>query len=354
MSNTYTCIVCGKQFEWPYPKKICSQQCDSIFKSNAMRAKLQKRWSSTPYKSKLSEQALDVMHQYNNIHDTSLKQLVTNILDQIGQSYQLDYTVDGVTYDISIPSLQMVMCVDASVNNVAFRDVEDSIYIHRDDSYLKSKHAADHGLRCVHWYDWDDVFKLPLMLSNPVTVYARNCTVAPVDISESNLFMNMYHLQKARNGVKVSLGLFHENDLVQVMTFGHPRFNRNYEWELYRFCSDPTVRIVGGASKLFKHFVQQVNPESIITYCDAAKFTGSVYEKMGMKFRSFTTPSIIWSRGAEQMSNNVLSRFRYDGLFGTNYGKDASNQELMILNGWLPVYNCGQYTYEWHKQSPCI
>lgn len=314
-----------------------------------MRAKLQKRWSTVGYKTKLSDQALALMHQYDGIHDDTLKLLIINVLGSIGQLYQTDYSVDGVVYDIYIPSLRTVMCMDASVNNVAFRDVTDSIYIHRDDGYIKSKHAFGRGYRCIHWYDWDDVFKLPLMLSNPTSIYARDCKIDNVEISESNLFLNMYHLQKARNSVKVSLGLFYQNNLVEVMTFGHPRFNKNYEWEIFRFCSDPTLRVVGGASKLFKKFVELVNPESVITYCDAAKFTGAVYEKMGMKFRSFTKPSIIWSRGTEQMSNNVLTRFRYDGLFNTNYGKDANNTELMIMNGWLPVYNCGQYTYDWHK-----
>ena len=32
--------------------------------------------------------------------------------------------------------------------------------------------------------------------------------------------------------------------------------------------------------------------------------------------------------------------------FGTNYGKGTSNEQLMLDNGWLPVYDCGQAVYE--------
>ena len=344
MSSRCVCKVCGKEFDSATPRVICSRECNSKFK---MKNALHPRRRVCGYKTQLSEQAREIMHQYCGVQDNTLKQLVVNVLNSIGQSYQVDYAIGDLTYDIYIPALRTVMCIDASVNTVAFRDVEDSIYIHRDDGYLKSMYAADHGYRCIHWYDWDDIFKLPLMLSNPAPIYARDCKIDYVGIPESNLFLNMYHLQKARNGVKISLGLFYHNNLVEVMTCGHPRFNSNYEWEIFRFCSDPTIRVIGGASKLFKRFIESVNPKSVITYCDVAKFTGNVYDNMGLKFRSFTNPSIIWSRGAEQLSNNILTRFRYDGLFNTHYGKDANNTELMIMNGWLPVYNCGQYTYDW-------
>ena len=302
----------------------------------------------------LSDDAMAVMHQYNNVRDMAMRDLIVSVLDTLNQEYLLDVVVDGVAYDIAIPPLQMLICADASVNCVAYRDVTDNLYAHRRDGYNQSIHAAQRGWRCVHWYDWDDIFKLPLLLSTPQPIYARDCTVAEISQPESNLFMNMYHLQRSRKGVKYALGLFYKDELVQVMTFGYPQFNKHYEWEIFRFCSDPIYRVVGGVSKLFKHFVDTKDPESIITYCDASKFTGAVYSRIGMTLKSFTHPSIIWSKGTEKMPTNVLTRFSYDGMFGTHYGPEANNQELMILNGWLPIYNCGQYVYHWHKATPCI
>ena len=40
-------------------------------------------------------------------------------------------------------------------------------------------------------------------------------------------------------------------------------------------------RVVGGASKLFKQFITDDDPESIISYCDLRYFTGELYTNLG-------------------------------------------------------------------------
>jgi hypothetical protein len=41
------------------------------------------------------------------------------------------------------------------------------------------------------------------------------------------------------------------------MTFGKNRFKKqSNEWEMIRFCNKLNTNIIGGASKLFKHFLQ--------------------------------------------------------------------------------------------------
>jgi hypothetical protein len=67
---------------------------------------------------------------------------------------------------------------------------------------------------------------------------------------------------------KIRLGLKYNNELVFIMTFSKPRFNKNYEWEMVRFCGLKDHTIVGGASKLFKHFVEKYNPKSVLSYAD--------------------------------------------------------------------------------------
>ena len=59
-----------------------------------------------------------------------------------------------------------------------------------------------------------------------------------------------------------------------------------------------------------------------------------------------TPPQEIWSKGKNKITANLLRQRGYDQLFRTNFGKGASNDELMIEHGWLPVYDCGQLVYE--------
>ena len=69
------------------------------------------------------------------------------------------------------------------------------------------------------------------------------------------------------------------------MTFGKPRYNKNYEWELVRFCSH--FQVVGGAEKLFTYFRNRYKPKSIISYCDKSKFIGKVYTNLGFYIQKY-------------------------------------------------------------------
>ena len=131
------------------------------------------------------------------------------------------------------------------------------------------------------------------------------------------------------------------------MTFGKPRYTQKYEYELLRLCTGHGLSVTGGASKLFNYFVKHYQSKSIISYCDLAKFTGHVYEQIGMKLDHTTAPAKVWSKGNSRITDNLLRQRGFDALFKTSYGKGTSNEQLMIDHNWLPVYDCGQavYTY---------
>lgn len=135
------------------------------------------------------------------------------------------------------------------------------------------------------------------------------------------------------------------------MTFGKPRYNKNYQWELLRLCTDVNYRVVGGTERLFKNFKINYSPESIISYCDSSKFIGNIYIKLGFKLVNDGRPSKHWSKQTSHITDNLLRQQGFDRLFKTNYGKGTSNEELMLENGWLPIYDCGQAVYVWNNAS---
>ena len=125
------------------------------------------------------------------------------------------------------------------------------------------------------------------------------------------------------------------------MTFGKPRYNKNYQWELLRLCTNSDYIIVGGAERLFKYFTKTYKPESIISYCDISKFTGNVYYSLGFTLKEQTKPAKIWSKDDRRITDNLLRMRGFDQLFGTMYGKGILNEELMLEHGWKPIYDCG-------------
>ena len=216
---------------------------------------------------------------------------------------------------------------------------------------LKTIVANKSGFNCVHIWDWDNWNKVINLLLSKKIVYAKNCELKEVSKKECDKFLNFYHLQNTCNGQKVKYGLYYNNELVQIMTFGKPRYNKNYEWELLRLCSNKDYKIVGGSEKLFKKFIRHYNPQNIISYCDNSKFSGEVYKRLEMILLSKGSPSCNWSKGKEKITNNLLMQRGYDQLFNANYGKGTPNRNLMIQNGWVEVYDCGQSSYIWNNKE---
>ena len=185
-------------------------------------------------------------------------------------------------------------------------------------------------------------------------IYARNLEVRCVNLHDAVEFEILNHLQGSCKNQKFRLGLYDSSSkLIQLMTFGKPRYSSKYSVELLRLCTDSDYAVIGGANKLFHHFIKNyvynADLKSIVSYCDLSKFSGNVYEKMGMRLDHVSPPAKVWSKKSDMVRDTLLRQRGYDQLFGTEYGKGTNNEELMIQNNWVPVYDCGQNVYVWNN-----
>ena len=134
------------------------------------------------------------------------------------------------------------------------------------------------------------------------------------------------------------------------MTFSTPRFNNNYQYELVRLCWNSQV--VGGTEKLFKYFIENYNPENIITYCDLSKFTGAVYDRIGftlVKNEEITEPNYVW---VHSKKNTKLTRYQTQKhkLVEQGFGTiEQTEDEIMKSLGFLKIYDCGNFKFEWKR-----
>lgn len=262
---------------------------------------------------------------------------------------QFEKKIGTKLFDICIPELKTVIEIDpAYTHNTAglnhFNRVVDLEY-HLE----KTKVAEENGYRCIHVFDWDDWDKVIQLVLPTKRIYARKCSLVKiVNPSVAKKFINENHIQSQARGALLTLGLVYDNELVECMSFGKSRYNRNYTYELLRLCSKTGVSVVGGASKLFKLATQQLELDSIISYCDASKFQGKVYEAIGMNLVKKTKPAIVWSKEGKKITSNLLRQRGFDQLFNTRYGKGTDNEILMLEHGWLPVPDCGQKVFEYN------
>lgn len=273
-------------------------------------------------------------------------------LEEHGLEYDYEFRgIDNYRYDIIVPNQQTVIEINPSYTHNAIGNHWSSQGLPNDYHLKKTVAATQAGYRCIHVFDWDNWDKVIEILLPKKKVYARNCIIYKLNPKVADEFLDKYHLQGTVTKQIINLGLVKDGELLQIMTFGSPRYDKHYYSELLRLCTKPGYAIVGGSERLFNFATKKLNIDEIISYCDLSKFRGDVYSKIGMKLIRTTEPQEVWSRGNKRITANLLRQRGYDQLFNANYGKGTSNEELMLKDGWLPVFDCGQAVYAYSSQA---
>lgn len=263
-------------------------------------------------------------------------------LNENNIEFSREFPINKNQFDFKVRDI--LIEIDPSITHNSTFSIYKTKVKDKNYHYNKSMLARENGYRCIHVFDWDDQDKIINLLKFRKTVFARKCTVKEVSIVDSNNYLDMYHLQ-GHTKSDIRLGLYFNNELVSLMTFGKPRYNKNYQYELIRYCSH--FNVVGGAERLFKHFIDMYNPRSIISYCDLSKFDGNVYTKLGFNLKTVSIGKHWFNIKTKQhITDNLLRQRGFDQLFKTNFGKGTSNDELMKHHGFIEIYDCGQATYE--------
>lgn len=268
-----------------------------------------------------------------------------DLLEANGIYAQAEKRYDDKRFDFQVKGKNILIEIDPSYTHNSAGNHWDTEGNDSNQQIVKTLIAEKYGYRCIHVFDWDDWNDIIDLIRPTSSVYARKCILKQIEKHEYDPFINENHIQKNCKGTKIALGLFYHNELVQVMTFGKPRYNKNYQWELLRLCTKKGLTIVGGASKLFKHATNVLKLTSIISYCDRSKFSGNIYSTIGMTLLRETEPQETWSKGSDRITSSLLRQRGFDQLFNTNYGKGTSNEKLMLEHGWLPVFDCGQKVF---------
>lgn len=287
---------------------------------------------------------------YEKNRDNSVPNLeFATLLQSNSIAFESEFTLDKYVYDFKIDNT-LVEIDPAATHNSTWSPYK-TRHIQNDYHLSKTNVAKDNQYRCIHVWDWDDLQKIIYILKSDRVIYARKCIIKEVSKKDADTFLNAYHLQDTCKGQTVRLGLYYEGELVEIMTFGKPRYNKKYEYELLRLCSGKN-KVIGGSEKLFAFFVTNYNPSSVISYCDNSKFNGDVYLKLGFNELKKPQSSLHWYhlRQKQHITNNLLIHRGFDQLFNTDYGKGTSNEELMLQHGFVKIYDAGQSTFIWQKE----
>lgn len=285
---------------------------------------------------------------------TSRSIIENNVADFIQKhcnDIQLNQMYDDRKYelDIYIPSLNLGI----EVNGVYWHSE-----LYKDKNYHQEKvlRFKELGIDVFNIWEDDWLYKQDIIKSMIRSklglcerIYARKCQIKEVDFPTTKAFLNENHLQGSINS-GIRYGLYYNNKLVSVMTFGKLRRalgtrSIDNHFELHRFCNKRNITIIGGFSKLLKHFIKLHNPNELYSYANLDHSNGNVYEKSGFKLDSITTPGYWWIIDGIK---HHRYKYRKSELVKEGHDPNLTEFEIMTQQGYYRLWDSGNLKYQYN------
>ena len=207
------------------------------------------------------------------------------------------------------------------------------------------------------WHSQNDMMKARVLAHLEIftPVYARNCEVRRIDKPTAAEFLSRTHAYgdaacKYRYGMFLKRSTGHiakegrcdipAGTLIAVGTFSNARkwvkedrTIRSYEW--IRYASLPGLRISGGMGKILNAFIEEVQPDDIMSYADLEWSEGTVYEQLGFTLEGQKEPVLFgidseWNRSPVKpgMTDPDVIAVQTGNLFYMNFGSNKYRLKL--------------------------
>jgi hypothetical protein len=264
--------------------------------------------------------------------ENELKQYIQNLLNIDSIKSNCTILKNYKEIDIYIPDLKLGFEFNG---NYWHSDLFKKSNYHQN----KSLEALNKGVRLIHiWeYELNNKNLLKSFIKTQLGIFdkkigASKCKIKELDYKTYAAFCNKNHLQ-GECGAGIKLGLFYKDELIQIMSFGTPRFTNNFDYEIIRECSKQGYCIIGGKTKLWSYFLKKYHPNSVISYCDFSKFTGESYLKLGFKKERLNKPGFVW----------------WDKNIGEIFNRNPSHHQKMKEKGYYKIYDAGQLVFTYYN-----
>ena len=231
-----------------------------------------------------------------------------------------------------------------------------SEYMKKDKKYHleKTEKCEQMGYKLIHIFENEWVTNQNIVKSRlcnflgvyEKTIFARKCEIKEVSNNEAEIFIQNNHIQGNVNS-SIYIGLFYENELVSIMSFGKCRFSKKYEYELLRFCNKLGHHIPGAASKLLKYFENVYKPHSLVSYADRRWSNGNVYHKLGFTYSHSSEPNYWYFklRDSSCLFNRMKFQKHKQKKLLKEFDPEKSEIENMVINGYDRIFDCGNLVF---------
>lgn len=216
--------------------------------------------------------------------------------------------------------------------------------------------ANKHGFKVVQIFEDDWIYKKEIIKSRLLNllgkshkIWARKTEVKFInDHKLMKDFMDATHIQGYVPS-KYKIGIFHEEEMVGLLTLSDLRINLGQKkeegtFEILRYSCKRGVNIIGGFDKALKLFIKTHNPKKIISYANKMWSNEiNVYSRIGMKLESVSESSYFYIVGDRREGR---FSYRKDVLlkkFG--YSSEMTEHTIMLSNSVYRIFDAGCFKY---------
>jgi very-short-patch-repair endonuclease len=285
------------------------------------------QYSDSAFRSLVNKHGLELALKMSP-QISSLEQVVKEWLDSENIKYEQQFRVGNKIADFLLVDHKIILELDGLYWHSEHQLQDDSYHINKHFLYTSFDY---HPLffREDEVNNKFDIIKSIILnkIGRSIRVFARKCTIVEVSSEDSAKFFETNHLMGKGRGT--TYGLKIGDDLVSCMII---RRTRDKNWDVSRFCHKLGHQVIGGFSKLIKHFLQKNEVDTLTTFIDRRYGDGSYLTDLGFEFIA-CSPSFRWTNTVD-----CLHRMKFPG----NTGYD---------NGFVKIWDCGQARYDLHVQS---
>lgn len=309
------------------------------------------------------------MYLMRKIQNTIQCTICNNIQNKVsGKEIELiNFIKENYTAEIITNSRSVISPLELDIYlpelNIAFEF--NGLYWHSEEYKEKSYHLKKTvecqklGINLMHIWEDDWVYKQDIVKSMVLNklgksnnkIFARKCSIKVANNKEVREFLKTNHIQ-GFVGSTIKLGLYYNEELVSLMTFGNLRKSMNSiakegSYELLRFCNKINYSVIGGASKLLNYFIKNYKHEEIISYSDYSRSTGNMYTKLGFTFEKLSNIGYYWTKDGIKYNR---FNFRKDILVKEGYDSSKTELEIMHERGYKRIFDCGMQKWIYKNQ----
>ena len=324
--------------------KIHSNACNHTFELN--------KWQTYQRLMISDVELCPICNPFGTCKNTNIELNIQNLLKENNIEFITNYRklINPLEVDIFVPSKNLAI----EINGIYWHS---DIFKGKDYHTNKHKMCKEKNIQLLTIWEDQLLYKKSIVESIILSklgifknrIFARSCEIKEISTKEATHFLKNTHLQGYSTST-VKIGLFHNNELISVATFGKQRImykqtkTNDFTWELVRFATKLNTQIVGGFSKLMAYFVRKYKPFKIISFASKDISNGKSYEKLGFNKINETSQS-YWYVDKATLTRHNRYTFRKSQLIKMGYSKKMTEFEIMNELSYFRIWDTGQIKY---------